>query len=137
MKLRLAAILAAFLSCAGCSTSPLLNTTVPTTSSGTGTDTFSSFLSVGGSSTHTFTVFQAGTITVNLSVVTPAAAVGLGLGTPNDAGGCTLTTALDTLAAPDPQITVPGVPGHYCVQVYDRGYLGDVPVTFSVTITHT
>jgi hypothetical protein len=137
MKRRLAAILAAILSCAGCSTSPLLNTTVPTTSSGTGTDTFSSFLSLGGSSTHTFTVFQAGTITVTLTVVTPAAAVGLGIGTPNAAGGCTLTQSLDTVAAVDPQITVPGTPGHYCVEVSDHGALGGVPVTFSVTITHT
>jgi hypothetical protein len=108
--------------------------------------TFASFVSLGGTSVHAFTVTQAGTITLTLMSVTPAGVVGLGVGIPNASGsGCTLTSSVETGAAvPDPatsatppQLTIPAVPGNYCAEVYDSGQLGDVGRSFSVTIVHS
>jgi hypothetical protein len=144
MKMRLAALLVFVALCAGCS-SNALDTTAPTTTAGTGTDTFASFLAIGGSSTHTFPVTQAGTIAITLTVVTPAAVVGLGVGVPNASGsGCSLANSLDasaatadaTTGATTPQLTIPAVVGTYCAKVYDSGQLGDIGRTFSVTIAH-
>jgi hypothetical protein len=126
--------------CSGTLTDPTVTATA-----GTGTVTFASFLSLGGTTVHAFTVTQAGTITITLMSVTPAGVVGLGVGTPNVSGhGCTLINSLDTSAAiPDPttsattpQLTIPAVPGTYCAEVYDSGQLGDVGRDFSVTIVH-
>ena len=144
MRVRLAVVLLFVSLCAGCS-GTATTTTAPTTTAGTGTDTFTSFLAIGGSSVHTFSVTQAGTIDVTLTAVTPGAVVGLGVGVPNASGsGCSLTNSLDASAAvPDattgattPQLTIPSVVGTYCAEVYDSGGLGGVGRTFSVTITH-
>jgi hypothetical protein len=143
MRRRIAAfILASF--CAGCSGSL---TEPPTTTTGTGTDTFTSFLAIGGSSIHTFPVTQAGTIAVTLTVVTPAGVVGLGVGVPDASGsGCNLTSSLDasaavadaTTGATTPQMTIPvSVVRTYCVKVYDSGQLSDIGRTFTVTISHS
>jgi len=128
--------------CAACSGTDIA--TAPTNPAGTGTETFSSFLAIGGSSVHTFTVAQAGNIDVTLTVVTPAAVVGLGVGVPNASGGCGLTSSLDasaaiadpTTGATMPQLTIPAVVGTYCAKVYDSGQLGGIGRTFTVTITH-
>ena len=142
MRVRAAALLVIVSLCAGCSSSAL-DTTAPTTTAGTGTETFTSFLAIGGSSIHTFPVAQAGTIAVTLTIVTPAGVVGLGVGVPN-AGGCNLTNSLDasaaiadaTTGATTPHITIPAVAGTYCVKVYDSGQLDSIGRTFSVTIAH-
>jgi len=142
MTARAAATLVIVSLCAGCSSSAL-NTTAPTTTPGTGTETFASFLAIGGSSMHTFPVAQAGTIAITLTVVTPAGVVGLGVGVPN-AGGCNLTNSLDasaaiadaTTGATTPQLTIPAAVGTYCAKVYDSGQLGGIGRTFSVTIAH-
>ena len=142
MRVRAAALLVIVSLCAGCSSSAL-DTTAPTTTAGTGTETFASFLAIGGSSIHTFPVAQAGTIAVTLTVVTPAGVVGLGVGVPN-AGGCSLTNSLDasaaiadaTTGATTPQLTIPAAVGTYCAKVYDSGQLESIGRTFSVTIAH-
>ena len=145
MKIRLAALLVFLPLCAGCSSSALA-TTVPTTTAGNGTDTFASFLALGGSSIHTFPVNQAGTIAVTLTILTPAGVVGLGIGVPNASGsGCSLTNSLDasaaiadaTTGATTPQMTIPAVVGVYCAEVYDSGQLGGIGRTFTVTIAHS
>jgi hypothetical protein len=144
MRARVAAMLVFVPLCAGCSSSAL-NTTAPTTTAGTGTETFASFLAIGGSSVHTFPVTQAGTIAVTLTVVTPAGVVGLGVGVPNASGpGCNITNSLDasaavadaTTGATTPQLTIPAVVGTYCAKVYDSGQLGSIGRTFTVTIAH-
>jgi len=143
MTARFTAILVLASLCTACS-GTLTDPTV-TAAAGTGTVTFASFLSLGGTNVHAFTVTQAGTITITLTSVTPAGVVGLGVGIPNVSGpGCTLTNSLDTPAAvPDPttsattpQLTIPAVPGTYCAEVYDSGQLGNVGRSFSVTIVH-
>jgi hypothetical protein len=145
MRGHAAAILVFVSLCAGCSGSAI-DTTAPTTTAGTGTDTFASFLAIGGSSVHTFPVTQAGTVAVTLTVVTPAGVVGLAVGVPNASGtGCSRTNSLDasaavadaTTGATTPQLTIPAVVGTYCVEVYDSGQLGGVGRTFSVTIAHS
>ena len=144
MRARVAALVVFVSLCAGCSGSAL-TTTAPTTTAGTATDTFASFLALGGTSVHNFTATQAGTITVTLTVVTPAAVVGLGVGVPNASGsGCVLTNSLDasaavadaTTGATTPQLTIPAAAGTYCAEVYDSGQLAGIGRTFSVTITH-
>jgi hypothetical protein len=144
MRARGAAMLVFASLCAGCSGNAI-TTTAPTTTAGTGTVTFASFLALGGSSVHTFSVTKAGTIDVTLTVVTPAAVVGLGIGVPNASGsGCSLTNSLDataavadaTTGATTPQLTIPAAVGTYCAEVYDSGQLGGIGRTFSVTITH-
>jgi hypothetical protein len=140
MRRRFAALVVASF-CAGCSSTL---TEPATTTTGTGTDTFTSFLAIGGSSVHTFPVTQAGTIAVTLTVVTPAGVVGLGVGVPDASGpGCNLTSSLDASAAvadattglTTPQLTIPAsVAGTYCVKVFDSGQLSDVGRTFTVTI---
>jgi hypothetical protein len=142
MTTRLAALLVIASLCAACSGTDL--ETAPTTPAGTGTETFSSFLAIGGKSVHTFPVAQAGTIDVTLTVVTPAAVVGMGVGVPNASGGCGLTNSLDasaaiadpTTGATTPQMTIPAAVGTYCAEVYDSGQLGGIGRTFTVTITH-
>ncbi|MDO8795657.1 MAG: hypothetical protein Q7J25_13680 [Vicinamibacterales bacterium] len=142
MRIRVAAGLVLVSLCAGCKGSAI-TTTAPTTTAGTGTDTFTSFLAVGGSSIHSFPVEQTGTITVMLTNVRPAGVVGLGAGVSN-AGGCSLIGSLDasaviidpTTGAINPQLTIPADVGTYCVKVYDSGQLDRIGRTFSVTITH-
>jgi hypothetical protein len=142
MTARVAAMLVLGSLCAGCSGANL--ETAPTTPAGTGTETFTSFLAVGGSSVHGFPVAQAGNIDVTLTVVTPAAVVGLGVGVPNAGGGCNLTNSLEasaaiadaTTGATTPQLTIPAAVGTYCAEVYDSGQLGGIGRTFTVTISH-
>jgi hypothetical protein len=131
--------------CAGCSGSALDTLASPAGAGTPGTETFASFLALGGTSIHTFSFTQAGNIALTLTVVTPAGVVGMGIGVPVATGsGCTLTNALDASAAVvDPtngtttaQLTIPAVAGTYCAEVYDSGQLGGIGRTFSVTIAH-
>lgn len=144
MRARVAAGLVLVSLCAGCKSS-VISTTAPTVTAGTGTETFTSFLAIGGSSVHSFPVKQAGTITIMLTNVTPDGVVGLGGGVSNAGGsGCSLISSLDasavvidpTTGALNPQLTIPADVGTYCVKVYDSGQLDRIGRTFSVTITH-
>ena len=88
------------------------------------TEVFSTNLSVKGTSTHAFSVAQAGTISVTLTTLAASAQVGLGLGIPRaDGPGCLLFTSLTTGAGAAAQITTAAEAGIYCVAVYDVGNL--------------
>ena len=101
------------------------------------TDTFGSFLAVGGSSAHTFTVSQSGTINITLTIVSPSSVVGLGIGIPGaSTSTCILSSSLNATAGSTPQISVPVDAGTYCVEVYDAGTLTAPGVAFSLTIAH-
>jgi hypothetical protein len=100
------------------------------------TETFSSFLSIGGTSTHSFTVTQAGTISVTLTSVTPLSMVGLGIGISGTATPCALSSSLNATAGSTPQLTIAVDAGTYCAQVYDPGTLTNPGVSFSMTIMH-
>jgi hypothetical protein len=117
---------------------PAGSTTPTTTSTGT-TETFSGSLLPQGSDVYTFTVSQAGTVSITLASLSPSAtvAVGLGLGTPSGTTSCTLSSSNPTaMAGSAPQITVTENPGSYCVEIYDVGNLTSTSI-FSITIVHS
>ena len=99
------------------------------------TDTFASFLAIGGSSTHTFPVSKSGTIVVTLTSVTPSLMVGVGIGIPSSTT-CLLSISSNATAGSTPPITVPVDAGSYCVEIYDAGALNVPGVAFSMTIAH-
>jgi hypothetical protein len=112
--------------CGGSSTSP------STTASST--DTFSSLLTSGGESSHQFTITQSGTITVTLQSVSPATAVGFGIGVPA-AGPCSLSSSMVADAGATGQIALQADAGTYCAAVYDPGTVTNF-VTFTLTVQH-
>ena len=99
------------------------------------TDTFASFLAIGGSSTHTFPVSKSGTIVVTLTSVTPSLMVGVGIGIPSSTT-CILSISSNATAGSTPPFTIPVDAGTYCVEVYDAGALNVPGVAFSMTIAH-
>jgi hypothetical protein len=99
------------------------------------TDTFASFLAIGGSSAHTFPVSKSGTIVVTLTSVTPSLMVGVGIGIPGSST-CILSSSSNATAGLTPPITIPVDAGTYCVEVYDAGALNVPGVAFSMTIAH-
>lgn len=101
------------------------------------TDTFASFLAIGGSSAHTFPVSQSGTVIITLTSVTPSSTVGLGIGIPGAPGSpCILSSSVNATAGSTPQITIPVDAGKYCVKIYDPGDVTAPGVSFSTTIAH-
>jgi hypothetical protein len=99
------------------------------------TETFASFLSIGGTSARTLTVSQSGTISVTLGSVTPTALIGMGIGIPVSASSiCSLSNSLSATAGS--QLTIAVDAGTYCVEMYDPGGLIAPGVSFSTTITH-
>jgi hypothetical protein len=113
--------------------------TSPTTTTGGTTETFSGTLAQQSSNVYTFTVLQAGAVSITLTSLgsVSTVAVGVGLGTPSGTTSCTLTSANPT-ATPGstPQITVTENPGNYCVEIYDVGNLTGA-ATFSISIVHS
>jgi len=99
------------------------------------TDTFASFLAVGGTSAHTFPVSKSGTLIVTLTSVTPSSMVGVGIGIPASST-CILSISSNETAGSTPPITIPVDAGTYCVEVYDAGALHLPGVAFSMTIAH-
>lgn len=103
----------------------------------TATETFASALALGGASAHTFSVSQAGTVSLTLTSVTPSTIVGIGIGIPGAATPvCSLSSSQNTTARSTPQITILVDAGTYCAEVYDTGNLSTPAVLFSMTIAH-
>jgi hypothetical protein len=103
------------------------------------TETFSGTLAVQGSNVFTFTVTQAGTVSVTLASLSSSSTggVGLGIGTPAGTTACTLTTSTaNATAASTAQITVTQNPGTFCVKVFDTGSLTTAS-TFTINIVHS
>src|SRR5262249_60507677 len=130
---------------AGCkhntTTSPTTTTTTTTTSSTapTTTEEFDGTLGVGATAFYPFTVSQAGSVTATLvsisgAVVPATVQIRLGIGTPDDAGGCT-TTTMSLVNSASPTLTATETPGAFCANVTDVGNLAGT-ATFVVTITH-
>jgi len=101
-----------------------------------GTDVFTSNVPLGTSVSHSLNASQNGTISVNLSALTPPdARIGLGLGVPRaDAAACNLTTYINATTGSGP-ITALVDRGIYCIRVFDAGSLR-APATFTVTSTY-
>jgi hypothetical protein len=135
MKRILWVVLGAVVFATGCSdpVAPIAPTpVVPTV-----TDTFSDTLLVLGSNTHPFTVATIGGVKVSLTSVTPSAAVGLGIGTPNGLGSCTVIDHVETVAGPSVQLSgTATVPGGYCVVIFDLGNLVE-PAAYTINVLHS
>lgn len=135
---------AAFLA-TGChhstTTSPTTTTTTTTTSSAppVTTETFAGMLGVGATAFYPFTVSQAGSVTATLvsiggDVVPTTVQVRLGIGAPDDAGGCT-TTTMSLVSTSSPVLSATENPGSYCVNITDVGNLAGT-AAFDVTVAH-
>jgi hypothetical protein len=108
----------------------------PTPVTPTVTDTFNGTLLVLGSNTHQFTVSQIGGVKVTVTSVTPAAAVGVGVGTPSGSN-CLLIQNLTAVADPGAQISgTATITGTFCISVYDVGNLVE-SVDYVVTVLHS
>jgi len=119
-------------SCASDTQVPPAPTAVPASI----TDTLTGTLTVGGTSAQPFTVQQTGHLTVTLNSVTPAAAVGIGIGTPS-AGGCAVVSSQSPVV-PGTTVAMSGIAlsGNLCVSVFDVGNLVET-VTYTLTVFHS
>lgn len=111
--------------------------TAPATTTAAGSDSFASSIPRLGSSSRAIPASQTGTITVNLTSLTPAGAViGLGLGIPRaDGGGCYLNASIDATTG-TPPISIRVDPGLYCVRAFDLGLLTSAGATFTLTTAY-
>jgi hypothetical protein len=125
--------------CAACG-----STTSPSSFSATSVQIFSGTLTVHGTSVYPFNVAQAATVNITLASLTDSGnanstlttTVGLGIGTPDGAGGCTHTSE-NRAAAPalTAQFSSSATPGAHCVDIYDVGNLfGNVNFAVRITI---
>lgn len=128
---------------AGCGDSTTTTSPSTTTTTTTSTELFSGTLAPKGSTFYSFTVVNAGTISVTLAS-TATAKIGpaissrltIGLGVPSGFG-CAISSSVDTTAGLTAQLSAPNTPaGILCVNISDPGVLtGDT--LFVVRIVHT
>ena len=94
---------------------------------------------MGATAFYPFTVAQAGSVTATLvsisgAVVPATVQVRLGIGTPDDAGGCA-TTTMSLVNSTSPTVSATENPGSYCANITDVGNLAGT-AAFVVTIAH-
>ncbi|HMF94824.1 MAG TPA: hypothetical protein VKE96_11040 [Vicinamibacterales bacterium] len=134
MKWMLLVVLGIALAAPGCR-DPVPPAT-PTPATPTIPETFTGTLLPLGSSTNTFLVQRAGGIQVSLTSVSPAALVGIGVGTPSGAS-CLTLDHMTVVAGPNAQmIGTATVPGNFCVSVFDVGNLVET-VNYTVVVLHS
>lgn len=114
-------------------------TTSPTSTTGSGQETFTSQFGVGGSASRTIVASGAGEIALTLSAAGPPSdiALWLGIGIPaaNNVGCHQTRTVLVSAAAPTPHLVATVDGGTYCVRVSDAGTMTGT-VAFTVLISH-
>ena len=128
--------------CSNSSQSPTTPSTTSSSTSGAGSPYyFTGTLAPQNSSFYSFTVVQAGTLSVTLASLsvgpfnpTPGTPVGLGFGTPAGTD-CSLTRSLKTGAGLAAQLVTPVALGVFCVDIFDVGSL-TVPIDFVIRIVH-
>jgi hypothetical protein len=88
------------------------------------TETFTGTVTVNGAFTHPFTVNRAGTVTAQLTALSPddTVTVGLSLGTWNGVS-CQIVITNDTAKLASNVIGNANAPGSLCVRVFDVGGL--------------
>jgi hypothetical protein len=134
---RLTALILSAVLASGCGVFDDPSPNTPT--SQTPTETFSGTLAVAGSNVFSFTVKQAGSVSVTLvSLSTPSpVAVSLGFGTFSQNTTCKVTSStLSVLAGSTPQMTVTVDPGTFCVNLSDAGNL-TASAAFTINIAHS
>ena len=112
------------------------DTTTPTqpTTPTTFTKTFSGSIGRNGAMTHEFATQLSGTVTATLTSVTPAAVIGLSLGTWNGTV-CQIVLANDKATQGSTVTGSVSTFGNLCLRVYDAGALTQ-PVAYEVQVVH-
>ena len=115
-------------------------TTTTTASAPTVTETFSGTLTPSATLVFPFSVTVYGTVNLALVDVTgptvPATMqVRLGIGTPDGAGGCTLSATSLSTAGTTTQVTATKDVGDYCALIADVGNLVGT-AAFDITVAH-
>lgn len=100
------------------------------------TDSFSGSVSVGGAFSHTFTVTKAGSVTAQLTALSPddTVTVGFALGTWNGQA-CQLVITNDAAKLSATILGTATAPGTLCVRVSDVGQLG-APTNYELKVDH-
>lgn len=124
--------------CSGGSTTTSPSTTAP--AAAVTTEVFAGTVPVNGSDIHNFNVtLSNGQINVILTAAGPPSTIfmGLGVGTPNADGTCTLFAgaAVTTQAGAQAQLSGTAQAGSYCVGLYDVGNQ-TADITYSITVMH-
>lgn len=108
-----------------------------TTTAGPGTEAMHVIMAPGGTAVRTFTASAAGTVTVTLNSTTPTTVIGLGIGVPGSAaGGCDMTSTVNTSGGSAPQITAAVGAGDFCAGTFTLGAVPSGGVIVLVTIVH-
>lgn len=112
------------------STTPTTTITTPVTA------TFTGVVGPGGTLSRSFTAQLDGTARASLSAITPATALGFGMGVPRaDGTGCLLTYSTTAANLASAEIGGAVASGVFCIQVYAPAVAAET-VRFSVTLTH-
>jgi hypothetical protein len=102
-------------------------------------ETFTGRLSPLSLRSHPFSVARSGTVEVTLTAAGPPEniSIGLGVGTPATAGGCSLLEAVSASASPIAQLVGTATPGTLCAAVFDPspGIL-TTDIDYTVVVSH-
>jgi len=138
-------ILAAGTACglAACGGSTSSSNSVAAPSATVVNETFTGTVQVMGTNVHNFTVTTPGAVSVTMTQAGPPATItmGLGIGNPNAAGGCSFiaggvtNSAVASTTTPQLSGTLTAS-GAYCIAIGDIGNAAG-PITYSVTVSHT
>lgn len=137
------ALVALSLLTAGCGDSSTTTSPSTTTTTTTSTELFTGTLAPKGSTFYSFTVANAGTVSVTLAS-TATAKIGpatssrltVGLGIPSGFG-CAVSSSVDTTSGLAAQLSAPNTPaGIVCVNLSDPGVL-TADTLFVIRIVHT
>ena len=110
---------------------------LPTSTAGTSTtETFSSNVAPGGSSSRTFIVAAGGTVSATLQSLGAPVDVSLAIGVANVSTQLCTATAVVT-GQGGTQLSLPADPSTYCVKIFDRAGKLTAPTTsFTISIVH-
>lgn len=132
----LIAIVFAGVLASGCSDDPAATATSPDTVTTPITVSFTGVVGPSGSVSRSFTAQLDGAARASLSAITPATALGFGMGVPRaDGTGCLLTYSTTAANEASAEISGEVAAGVFCVQVYAPATAAEA-VRFSVSITH-
>ena len=100
-------------------------------------ETFSGTLTLNGATTFFFAVTGAGTITAQLTTLSPDSTrpVGLGLGTWNGSI-CQITLPNDNSVQGSVTVGAASAPGSFCVRIYDAAGTVVAPQTYAIDVFH-
>lgn len=121
---------------AGCSDATPTTATAPDTITTPITATFTGVVGPGGTLSRSFTAQLDGTARASLSGITPATALGFGMGVPRaDGTGCLLTYSTTASNLASAEISGAVASGVFCIQVFAPAVAAET-VRFSISLTH-